>query len=161
MYKNTEKYFDAINSVYNGLDSSIDRKPKLLYKGTTASPEWVDKNDPAGKATLADRVAQWNYGDDITLRIELQNSFSESYEQASLFIDPDEGTPIVLETVTNRGVPITSVSYYSSEIEHLMLPKEKYKILNVEQIKIQNEQGYKITIEPVPFIKKVDYEFSL
>jgi SPP1 gp7 family putative phage head morphogenesis protein len=163
-YTKTLKYYEALNGVYNAFDKNFERKPVKLYRGITVNKKWTDKAKPGSHTTLVDVLRSWKPDTDTTFSFELQNSFSDQSHKADGFIHVNEGIGVRLEIVSTRAAPISSISKFRSESEHLMRNGEKYRILGVQKLKTNKYTmgpTYIVQAEHIEPGDKVEYEFSV
>jgi hypothetical protein len=77
-----------------------------------------------------------------------------------------EDTKVIMHVMSNKGLPVTSISAYPVEAEHLMRPGEKYRILNVvdtlkNQGTMDKSTRFHVYAEHLNMDEIVDYELNL
>jgi SPP1 gp7 family putative phage head morphogenesis protein len=156
-FKAMNKYFSTLNHVYGTVERYVERAPVQVYRGFGVEKKWTDKKVPGSKTTLVDVFKKWRTGVQPTFQMELPNSFSDDKDIAQRFMRASGGQRVIFNVASNRAMPITSISPYPEEKEHLMRPGEKYRIVKVRK----DKEKYTVDLEHVDQGKEVDYIFSL
>jgi hypothetical protein len=157
------KYCKAISLIYDSLDSYVERKPVKVYRGVGATAKLTDKKNPDVPTTFGKMLLDFKPGQKNVFQLQAQTSFSSNKDIAVFFAGSSttSNSKVVLNLVSNRGAPISSISAISSEDEHLMRPGEKYRILSVRKEKKSIVPLYNVNIEHVLDDTPAEYEFKL
>jgi hypothetical protein len=163
-YKAMKKYLDVVDRLYEVTEQYVERKPVLLHRGVGVHDDWTDKMHPEKPTTLIDVFKNWKPGEKDTFKFDLPTSFSEDNEVARMFAEDSAiqhfNVGVTFNLVTNRSMPVSSVSIHRNEAEHIMRQGEKYRIVNVEKVN-ETYISWKVDIEHIGRDESVDYEFTL
>jgi SPP1 gp7 family putative phage head morphogenesis protein len=163
-------YVRFTDQLFRATDRFLERQPVTIYRGAVNDAEWVDRTDPAGKRTIADVLKGWRKGGKDTVSFDLPTSYSSSETVAKAFAY-NEGAngagneSVVFKVASNRAMPISSVSRAFPEDEHLMRAGEKFRIVDVKDLRgrksAYDDPDFEVELEHIDPKAKVDYEFLL
>jgi hypothetical protein len=163
-------YVRFSDQLYRTADRFLERRPVQLYRGAASRADWVDRADPEGGRTIADVLKGWRKGGKDKISFDLPTSYSSDLDTAMAFAysegaDTDGGVSVLFKAASNRAMPISSVSKAFPEDEHLMRAGEKFRIVDVKDMRgrkaREGDPDFEVELEHIDPEDKVDYEFLL